>query len=278
MTIKTSSILCDSPRSVTEKVVPWKAGMSATKALTSLKNPSSPNSIGSPSSSSSSTTLLSSRKHAVNNRRQLMNMMRMNSAILTPPYFSSCRDDDSRVNLTPSSRLYSSVSSSSSCRKSVSFSTMATVHIRPTPSGDDVANSWYNDQDYAGFERERHQTVHMLHTVHNGSITSLEQDGSHCVTGLEKTLTRRSALQRKYQTMQHSYAVLQQQFVNSQNGVYYDERSIQAVSEQYSKPSAADLAAYECQKYLAASQQRQRHVRHSDNLSGFLDQALSLSL
>lgn len=159
-------------------------------------------------------------------------------------------------------------------KKGVSFSTMATVHTRPLTTEVDVSNSWYRDTDYAKFELDRQRTVRRLHSVHKGDVVSLEQTGEYCIFGLERNVSRRSSLQRKYQTMQHSYAVLQQQLANIKNGII-DDISIQAVSEQYSKTTAAELAAREYQRYRMLYEQKYHDEK---DLVHVLDQALTVSM
>jgi hypothetical protein len=186
-----------------------------------------------------------------------------------------------------------SLSNQTKIKKCVSFTTMANVHTIPTATDDDIYHSWYRDIEYQRFEYDRQRTIKVLHSsLYKGDIGSLEESGEYCMTGLEKNISKRTSLQRKYQTMQHNYAVLQQQLYNLKHGIQYGgDRSIQLISEQYSKPSAAQLAAHEYQQYLMLldnnqghpnqqQQQQQYHHHHLDRddryLTNVFDQALTI--
>lgn len=185
----------------------------------------------------------------------------------------------------------SSVIEPSAKTSRVTFSTMATVHYRQKASDEEIKNTWYDDDDYASFESNRYDTVRAFHTEYNGNVQALEDKGQDTVLGLEKTLTRRLSLQRKYHTMEHNFAVLEQQSINRRhknaNQVDYDTtdaHALRVVSEQFSKLQSADeLTTLGCiQSRIELIQTRNELKKEQRSrqqiLTDVLDQALSITL
>jgi hypothetical protein len=264
------------------KALPWKAGESLPKKFANNNN-----NMGQPEQSLNKMTLMFARRNSASSssRQLLMNMRHLlqNNRICYND--NTTTESQQVVQQTPKQQQQQPKTK----KKSVSFATMADVRIRPTVPHQDICSAWYNDADYSRFDVDRQRTVRALHAV-AGDVSQLDAT-EFCRVGLEKTMTRRQSLQRKLRTMQHSFAVLQQQQFNAQRRLIVDhDVSIQNASEQYSKKTAADVAAMECQQYRMQAHQQQQQARQQQqkpsnnaasrhqHLTSVLDQALQIGL
>jgi hypothetical protein len=285
MTISSYSSPCDSPRCVMDKKLAWKSGMTSPKVGSKLSlNLDSPVRM-----------TLKMRKSAAASKQRYASMM-MDETFNSASFYydaneSRCtslgkQNSKNRPPLSPSATVSESTSIEEDRRskKNVSFSTMATVHTMPVQTHDDKTKSWYSKKDYSIFECDRQNTVRLVQSANRGEVELLENDGAICMLGLERTLTRRQALHRKYLAMRHSYSLLdrqhQQQKLQRNVGINsspYAEKRLVTMSA--TTPQA--LAAIESQRYHFESLLLHHSTPPVNSLSGLkitkmLDEALSL--
>jgi hypothetical protein len=270
MTISSYSSPSDSPRSVTDKNVPWKSAIASPKiGKVTLQN-DRPGRV----------TLTMRKMSAANRQRQMSSILE--SSFNTSSYLYD-NMNESRCTYASSSSFrgplptFPTMSDPSEIgvkrsKKNVSFSSMATVHTIAVEKQDKETSSWYTKRDYAKFELDRQNTLRLIQTANRFELELLESQGAICMVGLERTLSRRQALQRKYLTMQHRYSVLQEQQQRINNATAVTERLMTTLSAD------ATLASFESQIYhLEAQIQRRQAPTSKLCLAAMLDEAISLS-
>jgi hypothetical protein len=119
--------------------------------------------------------------------------------------------------------------------KKVSFAPMATVLTVPTPTMDDVQQTWYGQDEYRAFELDRRNAIAAIHWAIENDIY-LDPD-TYTAVGLENYLSREQLYQRRYRLMRHVYNVLVQKQQHLQREcVKTDAKSLYDTRETKLKP------------------------------------------
>jgi hypothetical protein len=116
-------------------------------------------------------------------------------------------------------------------KKRVQFAPTATFRYRSVISNQELQSMWYDREDYAAFDRERHNTISAV-TFVNGDLTYLNPE-KYSVRGLEQQLTAKQSMDRQLDCRQCKRVVLEQQHFQRSSGIH-DPDTLQAVSKLFS--------------------------------------------
>lgn len=119
-------------------------------------------------------------------------------------------------------------------KKSVSFSNMASVLMRPI-SHEELNQRWIQPIEYKLIETKRRETIRAWSNV-EGNVSRLDCE-EHCLTGLEQILTPQQTLARKFTNLKCRRLLLEEQRLQKCNG-FYDPERLKQLSQLFSRQTA----------------------------------------
>jgi hypothetical protein len=120
-------------------------------------------------------------------------------------------------------------------KKSVTFSTIACVSMRPI-SRQELDATWIQPEEYSEIERERRRSIHAIKAT-QGDLSRLDAS-EYCAKGLEHQLSSsRQLLSRKLKNMQYKKLLLEEQNMQRHFGVS-DPEALQRLSQLFSEQAS----------------------------------------